>query len=327
MGVQSNFWGDKINLNVSLYKTSTYNQLFNPALASSSGYSSIYINGGQVDNKGLELSFGVNQPLGPVNWRSTFTYSINRNKVVKLLNPTTLEGDLEVSQDHLDLISIGNVKSRIFEGGRIGDLYVTTLRRDSHGYIDVDYVNKTVAVDRNAGPLKDGYIYAGNSQAKYRMGWTNSFDWKGISLSFLISARVGGECVSMTQAMMDNYGVSKVTADARDKGYVLINGYEVTAPQKYYQAVGSGAGSNYVYSATNVRLGELSLGYTIPVEKWVKFVKSMNVAFIGRNLFMFYCKAPYDPETTASTGTHFDGMDYFMMPSLRSLGFSVKLNF
>ena len=159
------------------------------------------------------------------------------------------------------------------------------------------------------------------------MGWTNSFDWKGLSLSFLISARVGGECVSMTQAMMDNYGVSKVTADARDKGYVLINGYEVTAPQKYYQAVGSGAGSNYVYSATNVRLGELSLGYTIPVEKWVKFVKSMNVAFIGRNLFMFYCKAPYDPETTASTGTHFDGMDYFMMPSLRSLGFSVKLNF
>lgn len=327
VGVQSNFWGDKINLNVSLYKTSTYNQLFNPALAASSGYSSIYINGGQVDNKGLELSFGVNQPLGPVNWHSTFTYSINRNKVVKLLNPTTLEGGLEVSQDHLDLISIGNVKSRIFEGGRIGDLYVTTLRRDSHGYIDVDYVNNTVAVDRNAGPLKDGYVYAGNSQAKYRMGWTNSFDWNGLSLSFLISARVGGECVSMTQAMMDNYGVSKVTADARDKGGVIINGAVVPAVQKYYQTVGSGAGSNYVYSATNVRLGELSLGYTIPVEKWVKFVKSMNVAFIGRNLFMFYCKAPYDPETTASTGTHFDGMDYFMMPSLRSLGFSVKLNF
>ena len=159
------------------------------------------------------------------------------------------------------------------------------------------------------------------------MGWTNSFDWNGLSLSFLISARVGGECVSMTQAMMDNYGVSKVTADARDKGGVIINGAVVPAVQKYYQTVGSGAGSNYVYSATNVRLGEFSLGYTIPVEKWVKFVKSMNVAFIGRNLFMFYCKAPYDPETTASTGTHFDGMDYFMMPSLRSLGFSVKLNF
>ena len=327
VGVQSNFWGDKLNLNVSLYKTSTYNQLFNPTLASSSGYSSIYINGGQVDNKGLEVSFGVNQPLGPVNWHSNFTYSINRNKVVKLLNPTTLAGNIEVSQDHLDLVSIGNVMSRIFEGGSIGDLYVTTLRRDSHGYIDVDYVNNTVAVDRNAGPLKDGYVYAGNSQAKYRMGWTNSFTWNGLSLSFLISARVGGQCVSMTQALMDAYGVSKVTADARDAGGVIINGALVPAVQKYYQTVGSGAGSNYVYSATNVRLGELSLGYTIPVDKWVKFVKSVDVAFIGRNLIMFYCKAPFDPETTASTGTHFDGMDYFMMPSLRSLGFSVKLNF
>ncbi|MGM9811483.1 MAG: SusC/RagA family TonB-linked outer membrane protein [Muribaculaceae bacterium] len=327
VGVQSNFWGDKVNLNVSLYKTSTYNQLFKPALAASSGYSAIYINGGQVDNKGLELSLTVNQPLGPVDWRSTFTYSINRNKVAKLLKPTTLEGGIEIAQDHLDLLGIGNVKNRIFEGGRLGDLYVTCLRQDSHGLIDVDYLNNTVAVDRNAGALGDGYIYAGNSQAKYRMGWGNSFSWKGIDLSFLITARVGGQCVSMTQAMMDAYGVSKVTADARDAGYVLINGYEVPAVQKYYQTVGSGAGSCYVYSATNVRLGELSLGYTIPVEKWVKFVKSMNVAFIGRNLFMFYCKAPYDPELTASTGTYFDGMDYFMMPSLRSLGFSVKLNF
>lgn len=327
LGLQSNFWGEKVNLNVSLYKTSTYNQLFDPTLAASSGYSKIYINGGQVDNKGLELSLTLNQPLGPVNWHSTFTYTINRNKVVKLLKETKLNGDLTISQDHIDLISIGNAMTRVFEGGHIGDIYTTALRTDSHGNIDVDYVNNTVAIDRNAGPLKDGYIYAGNSQAKYRMGWNNSFDWNGLTLSFLISARVGGQCVSMTQAMMDTYGVSKVTADARDAGGVMINGRIVPAVQKYYQTVGAGAGSNYVYSATNIRLGEFSLGYTIPVEKWVKFVKSMNVAFTGRNLFMFYCKAPYDPELTASTGTHFDGMDYFMMPSLRSLGFSVKLNF
>lgn len=327
LGLQSNFWGDKVNLNVSLYKTSTYNQLFDPTLSASSGYSKIYINGGQVDNKGLELSLTLNQPLGPVKWHSTYTYTINRNRVVKLLKPTQLKDDLTISQDHIDLISIGNVMSRIFEGGRIGDLWVTALRRDSHGYIDVDYVNNTVAIDRNAGPLKDGYIYAGNSQAKYRMGWSNQFEWNGLSLSFLISARVGGQVASMTQAMMDTYGVSKTTADARDAGGVMINGRIVPAVQKYYQTVGSGVGANYIYSATNVRLGELSLGYTIPVEKWVKFVKSMNVAFTGRNLFMIYCKAPYDPELTASTGTHFDGMDYFMMPSLRQLGFSVKLNF
>lgn len=327
VGLQSNFWGDKLSLNVSLYKTSTYNQLFNPSLSASSGYTSIYINGGQVDNKGIELSLALNQPLGPVQWNSTFTYTLNRNKIKKLLKLTTLSSGLTVEQDVLDLGGVGNVMSRLTEGGSIGDLYVTALRTDEHGYIDVDYVNNTVSVDKNAGERKDGWIYAGNSQAKYTMGWRNSFSWKGLSLGFLINARVGGVCVSMTQALMDAYGTSKASADARDAGGVIINGSLVPAAQKYYQTVGTGAGSMYVYSATNVRLAELSLGYDVPITKVVPWIRGLNVAFTGHNLLMFYCKAPFDPELTASTGTHFSGMDYFMLPSLRNLGFSVRLNF
>ena len=327
LGLESHFFGDKLNLNVSLYKTSTYNQLFNPTLSSTSGYRSIYINGGQIDNKGLEVSLTLKQPIGPVDWSSTFTYSLNRNKVVKLLKPTTLSNDLTISQDHLDLINLGNVKSMIKEDGSMGDLYVTSLLTDNQGYIYVDYQTNDVMVDKNAGPYNDGFIYAGNSAAKYHMGWRNNFSWKGLSLGFLINARVGGVGVSMTQALMDINGVSKATADARDAGGVSLNGGLVPAVQKYYQTIGSGAGSMYVYSATNVRLGELSLGYDVPVNKWVSWIKSLNVSFVGRNLLMFYCKAPYDPELTASTGTGFEGMDYFMLPSLRNLGFSVRVNF
>lgn len=327
VGLQSHFWNDKLLLNVSLYKTSTYNQLFNPSLSASSGYTSIYINGGQVDNKGIEASLSLNQPIGPVEWNSTFTYTINRNKIKKLLKPTTLGDDLTVEQNMLDLGGVGNVMSRLTEGGSIGDLYVTALRTDEHGYIDVDYVNNTVAIDGNAGERKDGWIYAGNSQAKYTVGWRNSFSYKALTLGFLINARVGGVGVSMTQALMDSYGTSKASADARDAGGVMINGYLVPAVQKYYQTVGTGAGSMYVYSATNVRLAELTLGYDVPITKAAPWIQGLNVALTGRNLFMFYCKAPYDPELTASTGTHFSGMDYFMLPSLRNLGFSVKLNF
>lgn len=327
VGVESHLWGNKINLNVSLYHTSTYNQLFNPTLPSSSGYSSIYINGGQINNKGIEVNLTLNQPLGPVNWSSTFTYSLNKNKVVKLLKPTLLANGLTISQDYLNLITLGNVKSMITEGGSMGDLYVTSLKTDNQGFIYVDYQTNDVMVDKNAGKYKDGYIYAGNSQAKYRMGWRNTFSWNGISLSCLIKARIGGVGVSMTQALMDTYGVSKATAEARDRGYVPVNGGTMPAVQKWYQTVGSGVGSYYVYSATNVRLAELSLGYDIPINKWVPWIQGMNVAFTGRNLLMFYCKAPYDPELTASTGTGFDGMDYFMLPSLRNLGFSVKVNF
>ncbi len=327
IGLQSHFWKEKLEFNVSLYQTSTFNQLFNPSLSASSGYSSIYINGGQVDNKGVEVSWALNQPLGEVQWNTSFTYSLNRNKIKKLLKATELSSDLMVEQDVLDLGGIGNVISRLTVGGSIGDLYVTALKTDEHGHIDVDYVNNTVSVDNNAGERGDGWIYAGNAQPKYTMGWRNSFRWKDISLGFLINARVGGIGVSMTQALMDAYGTSKASAEARDAGGVMINGYLVPAPQKYYQTVGTGASSMYVYSATNIRLAELTVGYDLPVNKWIPWIQDMNVAFTGHNLFMLYCKAPYDPELTASTGTHFSGMDYFMLPSLRNLGFSVKLNF
>ena len=327
IGMESHLWGNKINLNVSLYKTSTYHQFFTPPLSSTSGYSSININGGQIDNKGIEVSLTLNQPLGPVDWSSTLTYSLNRNKVSKLLKPTTLDNGITVSQDHFDYVSLGNVKNMITEGGSMGDLYVTALSTDFHGFINVDYVENTVSIDRHAGEFNDGFIYAGNSQAKYRMGWRNSFSWKGLSLGFLVNARVGGVCVSMTQAYMDNYGVSKASADARDAGYVSINGGKVPAVAKFYQTVGAGAGSYYVYSATNVRLAEVSLGYDVPITQLVPWIKGLNVAFTGRNLLMFYKKAPYDPELTASTGTGFEGMDYFMMPSMRNLGFSVRVNF
>ena len=326
VGLQSNLWGDKVSVALSLYHTATYNQIFNPPLSVATGYTDIFINGGRVDNKGIELSIGLKQPLGPVNWESNFTYTINRNKIKELLRPIVLEGLGEISQDHLDLISIGNAMTRLYEGGSIGDLYVTALRTDSHGHIYVDYVDNSVQIDRNAGDLKDGFIYAGNAAPKYTMGWRNSFSWNGLTMSCLFTARVGGEGVSMTQALMDNYGTSKASADARDAGGVMINGSKVPAAQKWFQTASS-AGSQYVYSMTNVRLAEFSLGYDVPITKVVPFIKGMNVAFTGRNLFMLYCKSPFDPELAASTGTHFDGMDYFMLPSTRNLGFSVKLNF
>lgn len=327
VGMETHLWGNKLNLNVSLYKTSTYNQLFNPTLPSTSGYNSIYINGGQIDNKGIELSLTLNQPIGSVDWVSTFTYTLNRNKIVKLLKPTTLANGLTISQDHLDLINLQNVKSMLTEGGSMGDLYVTALRQDSQGYIYVDYQTNDVQKDDNAGPYKDGFIYAGNSQPKYTMGWRNSFSWKGLSLGFLVNARIGGVGVSLTQGLMDAYGVSKTTERDRDAGGVTINGARVPAVQKFYEMVGTSAGSYYVYSATNVRLAEVTLGYEVPITQWISWIKGLNISLTGRNLLMFYCKSPFDPELTASTSTGFEGMDYFMLPSMRNLGFSARINF
>ncbi len=325
LGLQANLWQDKLNLNVSLYSTRTFDQFFLPELSAASGYSALPINGGRVDNKGVEASLTLNQPLGPVKWSSTFTYTLNKNKIKQLLAPTQLTlangNTVTVAQTAMDVMNMGPVKVRLTEGGSMGDLYVTVPKMDEHGYVIVDYTS------RNISGLDEGkYVKAGNVNPRYRMGWRNSFSWKGIALSFLLSARVGGRVSSITQGYMDYFGASKATADARDAGGALVNGVRIPA-QDFYTKVGPSIGSYYIYSATNFRLGELSLGYDLPISRWVPWIQNMHVAFTGRNLLMFYCKAPFDPELTASTGTYFTGIDNFMMPSLRNLGFSVKVDF
>ena len=144
----------------------------------------------------------------------------------------------------------------------------------------------------------------------------------------LFTGRIGGICDSETQAYLGLYGVSEASAAARDAGGVWINGRELVDAQKWYQAIGSQSGlpQYYTYSATNFRLQELSVGYTLP-RRWFRDVCSIDVSFVGRNLWMIYCKAPFDPEAIASTGNNYQGIDYFMVPSLRSLGFSLRVTF
>jgi len=323
-GLNIILWDRKVNLDVSLYKSSTYNQLFNPSLSPATGFSSLYVNAGQIDNKGIEASLVFNQKLGPVDWTSRIIYSLNRNKIIKLL-PTYKDPETGETVK-LDSMSIGGTPGArmiLVEGGTMGDIYVNTLKQDEHGYTVVGLVSQTVIADPNR------FIKAGSTNPKYTLGFSNSFSYKGINLDFLITARVGGIGISVTQAIMDAFGVSEASATARDKGGVMVNDQKIPA-QPYYQIIGggtSGIGCMYVYDATNVRLAELSLGYEIPINKYLPWIKSMEVSLVGRNLLMFYNKAPFDPEVTASTGTYYQGIDYFMQPSLRSFGFDFRFRF
>lgn len=326
VGLNFVFFKNKLKLDATYYKSSTYNQFFDLPLPASSGYTNVIVNGGRVDNKGVELSLRYDDTFGDFGWNSYLTYSLNRNEVVELLrgwkNPKNGEIYSITEQDLGGATDM--YKMRAVEGRPLGDIYVTTLRTDEHGAIYVDSNEKTVVAEPNK------WVYAGNSSPKYNLSWGNTLTWKGIALNFLLSARVGGIVVSQTQAVLDAFGASQATADARDAGGALVNGKRIPA-QQYYATVGGGAkggvGSVYVYSATNARLAELNVSYDLPVQKWCNWIKGLNVGFTGKNLFLLYKKAPFDPELTASTGSYFQGIDYFMMPSLRNLGFSVKVRF
>ena len=324
LGLDARLWRH-ISLSASWYWADTYNQTFDPQISVSSGYSTIYLQTGHVRNTGVELSAGYDNTWRDFRWATNFTFSWNKNEIVELVHnyrhPET--GEI-ISKDRLEIKGLGKAKYILKPGGTLGDLYTNSdLVYNQDGYIEVDK-SGNVAV-------KDDYmedIYLGSVFPKYNLAWRNDFSWKGLNLGVLFTARIGGICYSATQANMDLYGVSEASAAARDAGGVLINGRQTIDAQKWYQAIGaqSGLPQYYTYSATNFRLQELSLGYTLPA-KWFRDKMRMTVSFVGRNLWMIYCKAPFDPEAVASTGLNYQGIDYFMMPSLRSLGFNVKFQF
>ena len=323
VGVDARLWRH-LSLSASWYRADTKNQTFDPSLPPSSSYTTIYLQTGHVRNTGVELSVGYDNRWGSFRWATNFTYAWNRNEIIELaanaVNPITGE---PLNLEKLDIKGLGKAKYILKEGGTLGDLYTTSdLRFNDNGYVEVDKSGNLLLTDEGDD------IYLGSVFPDHNLAWRNDFSWKGVNLGLLFTARIGGICYSATQANLDLYGVSEASAAARDAGGVLINGREMVDAQKWYQAIGSQSGlpQYYLYSATNFRLQELSLGYTLPA-KWFRDKMRMTVSFVGRNLWMIYCKAPFDPEAVASTGLNYQGIDYFMMPSLRSLGFSVKFQF
>ena len=312
-------------LDVTYYNAKTANQTFDPQLPVS-GWSKIYLQTGSVRNQGVELALNYRNTWGKFSWNTSYTFSANENKILSLsdnaVNPVTGE---TLNLSLLNMGGLGDTRFLLKEGGTMGDLYsLVDLKRDSNNNIYIDPDGK-LATEKLSS---DRYIKLGSVLPDANMAWRNDFRWRNFNFGFMVSARLGGVVFSRTQAMLDNYGVSEATAAARDLGYVSINGGDRIDPQVWYTTVGSGNSipQYYTYSATNVRLQEASIGYTIP-RKALRGVCEITVSLVGRNLWMIYNKAPFDPESIATTGNFYQGIDYFMMPSMRNIGFNVRLKF
>ncbi len=312
------------NMDLSWYCTYTKNQTFDPKISASSAYSTLIVQTGKVRNMGWELALGYKHKWGDFGWQSNYTLSSNRNKIMELVEDYRHpETGVLITKDNINMGGLAQARFMLKKGGSLGDLYsLTELKKDSEGNI---YVNEegNVMRQKNEEGIKLGSVFP-----KANMAWRNSFSYKNFEAGFMVSARIGGIVYSATQAAMDFYGVSQATADARNAGGVLINGNNMVDAHGWYNVISaeSGMPQYYTYSATNVRLQEASFGYTFPKDMlWG--VGEMKVSLVGRNLWMIYNKAPYDPESVATTGNYYQGIDNYMMPSTRNIGFNIRLKF
>ena len=223
---------------------------------------------------------------------------------------------------NIDEVSKDNGRTILKVGGSISDVYASKfLKKDNQGYINIPESGDLTL--ENQEP-----VFLGKTTPDFLLGWNNSFAYKGFGLSFLISGRFGGIVTSSTQAILDRFGVSKASAIARDNGGVTLPGQGKYDAKKYYELVATGKNEMagyYTYDATNVRLQELAVSYSFPAKWFKKKIDELTLSIIGNNLWMIYNKAPFDPELTPSTATYGQGNDYFMQPSLQSIGFNVKV--
>lgn len=320
-GLTARFW-KKLSFDFTWYKSNTYNQTFVGDLPESSGYKKVYLQAGNVENRGVEMALGYSDNFGGLQWNSSLVYSKNVNEIKEMVKD--YHHPLSPKPINIPEVSKDNGRVLLKVGGSINDIYARkVLAKDNQGFVNVS---------PSGGMSLETVepIYLGKTTPDFTMGWNNNFTYKNFGLSFLINARFGGVVTSSTQALLDRFGVSKASADARDAGGVMIPNQGLYDAKKYYTLVATGENDlagYYTYSATNVRLQELTLSYKFNSKLFNNVIKDLTLSFVATNPWMIYCKAPFDPELTASTGTYGQGNDYFMQPSLKSYGFSVKFKF
>ena len=318
VGFDGTFFNNRLDFSLTYYKTNTKNQFFSVSAPYESGLRNRYVNAGNVQNQGIEASIGWHQQFNPdFSWSTNFNISYNENKIKELV---------EGLENGLTIASWQGAKVVLNEGGSYGDLYVRQIKRDEAGKPVKNDKGEPILMGDNVDEMK----YAGNMNAKVNFGWSNTFHYKDFTLSFLIDGKFGGRVLSATEATLDGWGVSKRSGIARDAGKVVVDGVEFD-PQTWYTTTGSSNFNNsyatefYVYKGTNVRLREMSLGYTF--RNLFGNGKNLTAALIARNLFFFYKDAPCDPDVSMGTGNGVQGVDIFNLPSATSLGLNLKLNF
>ena len=316
-GLEGSMLNNRLNFDISIYDKETTDMIFNVPVPAATGFQFFKENVGKVSNKGVEITLGgrIIQNSKMV-WDSSLNYSKNENELLELID------DLETFT--YMTTNDGQVALRAQVGGTIGDIYGSVWETNDAGQQLLREDGRPQSSDPNQ--------YLGTAQPDFLAGWINTFRYGNYTLSFQIDGRFGGQFYSNTSRNLDSYGVSERSLQYRESGVTLdgINS-ATSAPntesitgQEYW---GSLPVQNYVYDQDNIRLRELSIGYQIPNTQSYG-IQSASLQLVGRNLFFFSKDAPdVDPEMTLGTAIGAQGFNLNNLPSTRSLGMNLTLNF
>src|SRR6185503_50928 len=193
---------NRLGIDFTYYKSNTENQFIKITAPAGSGFTCYLVNAGNIQNSGIEALIRYKILDGKkVTWESYLTLTKNTNKVISL-HP---EFDDEDGAFRITDEAVNSYAYVIKKGSSFGDIYGVTFARDDQGRIILDADGK---------PTKEsGLNFLGNPNPDFTLGFNNEINIGRFSIGFLIDGRFGGEVMSVTEALLDEFGVSKRTGD------------------------------------------------------------------------------------------------------------------
>ena len=331
-GLEMKFAKNRIGFDASVYRTLSIDQILPVSISKSTGYDRKYVNAGTIENKGIELSmFVIPVQFKDASWRIGVNYTVNRNKVIELY-------------DGVDNLQIGSFQGGVTLNASVGQPY-GVLKGTDFVYKD----GQKVVLPSGYYAQSDATSIIGNVTPEWKMGVTNTINYKGLSLSFLIDIQKGGSLFSLDRYYGLATGLYADTTPLNDKGspvrssnadgggYVYPGVLEDGTPNTK-RVTGENFGlfgyrrnpsSQFIYDASYVKLREVTLTYKLPVGLFggSQFIKGATLSVVGRNLWIISKNLPYaDPEDGITSG-NISGFQSGVYPSVREIGGSLKFSF
>ncbi len=324
-GIEARLFNNRINLDATVYQTSTKNQIISVPLDITTGYSSGVLNSGEVRNRGIELA--VNTKIvnnEKFKWNTNLTWARNWNKVLELADGIDGQQEIGTGGQARMIAKIGGTATAIYGAGFV---------RSPDGQIVYD----------NGGlpAYPDDIMYIGDASPDWRGGLQNNFSYGNLGLNILLDGQYGGIIYSQTHHKMTQMGKLKSTFMGREEGVIVGDGVvlnedgsyspnttEAITPDwynRYYRRANVESNS---FDASFLKLREVSLQYKFPA-RWFEnnTIQNINLSVFGRNLAVFSDFPIYDPETAALNGdTILPGVEMGQMPSPATYGFNLQVN-
>jgi len=323
-GIEGTFLSNRISLDLTLYRRTTNDQILSRGLDPSTGYDAVTTNAGKVTNKGIEVALGLKVIKSrDFTWQIDANYTLNRSKV----------SDIPADIEQIIYAGYSNLGNAAINGMPLGVIIGSKVSRDAtKGDQPVVGSDGLYIIDAETGVI-------GDPNPLYKLTGINTLSYKGFSFRMQWDYSVGGDMVSLTTASLLARGLTKETDFDRSLPLILpgvkqdgtANDIQISPTTLYFNTY-FGANELQVWNATNIRLREVSLSYSIPAKYLSKMpFGSLSLTFSGQNLWYNAPNFPkyvnFDPETSSLGVSNGRGLEFLTGPSSRRFGGSLKVTF